>query len=564
MPATPDGLRAMLRPLVRRVPVLVDVRDAVRSPRRQARLAADLARTWRESRFIRDATFDGSRGRVLFPALTENAYEIKLQMMLALGLRLRGWQPTVLVGGRHLRWVRRYWRTHGVNSFVDLERFRLTPDERALCRRAAARLLRGPMSFQDVKAWAFQGSRLGPQILSTVSRQMMEGAPDPRDPEVAGQIERLLPATLERIVRAQKVMEEVSPALAVVIEANYATYGAIVDAAVAAGCDVIQVTQPWRDDALMCRRLTPDTRRQHPSSVAPTSLARLAERPWSDQEERELQAEFGARYGGAWFLQGRNQPGTRPFDRDGLVRHLRLATDRPIAAIFSHVLWDANLFYGDDLFEDYGDWFVQTVSAAAENSNVSWLVKIHPANVWKRAQAGMAGEYSEVRLLREAVGALPAHVRLVPPDSEISTLSLFQHADYGVTVRGTAGMEMACFGKPVLTAGTGRYSGLGFTIDAGSVGEYLENLAKLHTLPPLTDEQTIMAKRHAHAVFRLRHWPMHSFHAVFEPAAHPADPLAQNLRCAVASLADLRERGDLGKWARWAGESDEVDYIDGR
>jgi len=48
------------------------------------------------------------------------------------------------------------------------------------------------------------------------------------------------------------------------------------------------------------------------------------------------------------------------------------------------------------------------------------------------------------------------------PDTKISTLSLYRFADDGVTVRGTPGLEIACFGKPAFTAGTGTYAGLGF------------------------------------------------------------------------------------------------------
>jgi hypothetical protein len=49
--------------------------------------------------------------------------------------------------------------------------------------------------------------------------------------------------------------------------------------------------------------------------------------------------------------------------------------------VFSQVLWDANLFYGEDLFEDAGEWFVETVRVACANSAMNWLIKLHPANV---------------------------------------------------------------------------------------------------------------------------------------------------------------------------------------
>ena len=36
-------------------------------------------------------------------------------------------------------------------------------------------------------------------------------------------------------------------------------------------------------------------------------------------------------------------------------------------------------------------------------------------------------------------------------------IHLFKVIDYGITVRGTIGIELPCFGIPVITAGTGRY-----------------------------------------------------------------------------------------------------------
>ena len=54
-----------------------------------------------------------------------------------------------------------------------------------------------------------------------------------------------------------------------------------------------------------------------------------------------------------------------------------------------------------------------------------------------------------------------------------------------MTVRGTVGCELACYGIPVITAGNGRYSDEGFTIDPKSKEElykYIENLGKIEKL----------------------------------------------------------------------------------
>ena len=163
-------------------------------------------------------------------------------------------------------------------------------------------------------------------------------------------------------------------------------------------------------------------------------------------------------------------------------------------------------------------------------------------------------------LIDQAIGALPAHVTLIAADDDISTLSLFESIDYGVTVRGTSGMELVCFGKHCVTAGTGRYSGLGFTLDSTSREQYLQRLASLHKQPAMNDEETLRAKWHAYAAFALRPWPMLSAKAEFMYRDQGRDPMDHNLRLAVASLDELSRRGDLAAWGSWA-EGDTVDFV---
>ena len=151
------------------------------------------------------------------------------------------------------------------------------------------------------------------------------------------------------------------------------------------------------------------------------------------------------RYGGKWFLQARNQPGTREFSCVEIVSSLGLDNRLKTVVVFSHVLWDANLFFGEDLFKDNGDWFSETVKAAVAYQEVNWIIKMHPANAWKRQRAEVRTEYAETVLIRDAVGDLPGHVQLMLPDTDVSTRSLFKLADYAVTVRGTVSSEAPCF-----------------------------------------------------------------------------------------------------------------------
>lgn len=525
---------------------------------------ADWRRTARAAAFARDIGPGRPNGRnLLILALgDESVYQAKLYCMLAIELRRRGWRPIVIQDLRARAVARRYYSAFGIREVAYLEDFGPGEAERAACRAALDAFARSAWSVQSIKAWSFEGAWIGPQVLSTLSRRGFVGAPDPSHPEVRRDILAALPHVLQHVVRCRHAVAALRPDLAFTVEANYATFGPMVDACVTSDVPVIQITQPWKDDALMLKRLTRETRRHHPSSVSPQTFARLSQQPWTAGRERALADEFAARYGGKWFLQARNQPDVRRRSRAEIVAELGLDPGRKLAVVFSHILWDANLFYGEDLFEDYADWYVQTVKAACANDRVNWLIKMHPANLWKRAWERVETEYAETALVRDRIGPLPAHVRLVPPDSKISTLSLFEAADYGVTVRGTAGMELACFGVPVLTAGTGRYSGLGFTEDSSTTREYLDRLARIETLPRLDARRTELAKLHAYAVFRLRHWPMRSFRGEFAYPARGAHPLAQNLVPTVASLQEIDRNGDLRAFADWAERFDAVDYLE--
>lgn len=558
-------MRGALRRMVARVPFLkafaVLARRLWRERSFLPEIFADLRETRQEARFLRDFSAGGDGRRVLILAGDDDSiYCCKQFALVANGLRLRGWRPVVLFRNRGSWLGRKYFEAYGITEFVYLDDIGLTPAERAACRREADRYLVGDLSLQRIKAWRFDEAWLGPHMISTLSRLRFEGMPDFADPAIRELLSRILPESLEHVLRARKLVDRHAVRMALGIEVNYSVFGPIVDTCVGRGIDVVQLIQPWKDDALIFKRLTRQTRRDHPASVDRATLDRIVATDWTPEHERQIDQMFADRYGGKWFLQSRNQQNTRVFSRDELVQHLGLAPDRPIAAVFSHVLWDANLFYGDDLFEDYGDWFVQTVKAACANPNLNWLIKIHPANMWKRAYESIQQEFAEIALIARYVGSLPPHVRILPADTEIGTLALFQSIDYGVTVRGTTGMELPCFGKPCLTAGTGRYSGLGFTIDSESREEYLARLARLHLQPPMGASEVQRAKWHAYAAFVLRPWTMISAKSCFSYNAQGRSPFDHNLRLTVSSIQDIERNGDLPAWSQWA-QGTEVDFL---
>lgn len=494
----------------------------------------------------------------------DNIYETKLGLVLATALRLHGLRPIVSIPSNRAHRVRRYARAFGIDQIIARDQLALTAAEAAECDSAAQRFLAANIEFDSVKQWTFRNWAVGNHVLSTLIRTTFDGSPDL---ELGANRERLaaiLDDVLHNYVRAERMIDDLSPRYLLIDEANYSTNGPLVDVAVDRGIDVIQTIGIWREDALMSKRLTKANRRVDAKSVAPETLALVEREPWTSEQDRELDRDFAARYGRVWELGRQFQPGTEARAPDEIVRDLDLDPKLPTAVIFAHVLWDASLFFGVDLFESYSHWLVRSVGAAVDNPNVNWIVKAHPSNVFRAAHGDVSGESSEVTLIRDRFPQLPGHVHLLLPDTEISTLSLYEFADYGVTVRGTPGMEMACFGKPVFTAGTGTYAGLGFTYDSGSADEFLTRLCTIETHRHLPPEMTERARRYAHTLFTLRPWSTRSFALEFQFPEHGWHPLDRNVVLTASSIDEIRRNADLDAWADWVTTSSGPDYLPGK
>ncbi|MBI3392625.1 MAG: hypothetical protein HY039_05495 [Nitrospirae bacterium] len=174
----------------------------------------------------------------------------------------------------------------------------------------------------------------------------------------------------------------------------------------------------------------------------------------------------------------------------------------------------------------------------------------------KNARDGVVGEAGEVRIIRERIGRLPDHVRLIPAESDISTFSLFGLMDFCVTVRGTIGIEAAAFGIPVLTAGTGRYDRHGFTVDSDDRQAYLDRLGRVQDVPRLSEEQRTLAERYAYGIFVARPFPLST--VTYE---HKRDAKA-TLSCRIKAKTreDWMNAPDLNAFAEWV-QSGEEDFL---
>jgi len=466
------------------------------------------------------------------------------------GLELQGYKITVL--SQPTPFTRDAYMLMGVDSVKSFYSYCQSP-KMAL----AEGLMKGVVTFQDFISLSYKGISVGKYASSTIMRQTRQGTLDFNNPKHKEMAMISLSRSLSAAQGAYRLIDELNPAILVVVDRGYTPYGEMFDACVNKKIPVLTWNVAHRDNTIMLKRYNLANRYSHPASLSKDSWEAMQELNWTDERRNELYQELSSSYeSGEWYGEVGTQFEKKGFEKSEIINTYDLDPNKKTAVIFSHIFWDATFFWGEDLFRDYEDWFVQTVKEACKNKNINWLIKIHPANTVKDHRDGVISEPSEIIALREQIGELPEHVKVINADTPISTWSLFQAMDYCLTVRGTVGIEAAMLGKVVLTAGTGRYDCHGFTHDFTSSKEYLQCLQHIEDLEKSSPHMKELAERYAYGVFICRPLKLQILSLGFE-RDNKASMLVD---CNALTIDNLREAEDLNEISRWIA-SEKDDYL---
>lgn len=310
---------------------------------------------------------------------------------------------------------------------------------------------------------------------------------------------------------AKRMFDQHKPSALVLTDPGYTPYGEAQDVAISRSIPVFTFNSAYRPGELVLKRYSSENIGAHFLELSKNTWSNLCRISWLETKWHHLEQDFIESYtGGSWFAEVGTQFDVENQDRQELIETLPLHSEKKTVVIFAHIFWDATFFYGKDLFESYEEWLCETLLSAAKNDHVNWIIKVHPANVVKDHRDGASGEHGEMLAIKRTLGELPSHIKVLAADTSIGTLSLFSIMDYCVTVRGTIGIEAACRGIRVLTAGTGRYDGYGFTTDFDSRDEFLRAIECIEEVTPMTGGETELAQRYAYGVFKTRSIPLSS------------------------------------------------------
>jgi hypothetical protein len=356
---------------------------------------------------------------------------------------------------------------------------------------------------------------------------------------------------------AESIVQALAPRIALSVDPGYTPRGELFDICLAAGIDTITWNAAHKNNHLMLKRYSPANRDVHPASLSNETWRNMTSMDWTPADAALVRRELVDTYvSGEWYSEVGTQFHTSLREAGDVRRDLALDGSKKTAVIFPHIFWDGTFFWGTDLFGSYEEWFMETMTVACANRAVNWIVKVHPANQVKNVRDGVQAEASEMAAIRAIADTLPSHIRVIPPENRMNTLSLYGVMDYCVTVRGTVGIEAAAFGIPVLTAGTGRYDRLGFTVDSESKAQYLDRLAHIQELPPLSPVQRELAERFAYGLFLVRPLALRTVALEYQRDAKAS--LRTSLRMEAGD--DLAAAPDLRALAEWI-QSGREDFV---
>lgn len=310
--------------------------------------------------------------------------------------------------------------------------------------------------------------------------------------------------------------DKLNPEILVLLDRGYTPEAEIFHTSLIKNIKSVEVHLGHRSDFLAFKKYSLNNKNDHFNSLSKKTLRFLDKKKIKSLYKRKVFDELKFCYeSGKWFEEVGTQIEKKNVNKKIFIKKFNLDPNKKIAVLFSHIFWDGTFFYGEDLFIDYEDWFRETLKVMIKKKDVNWIIKVHPANVVKNKR-DIKINTSEVDILNSICKKKPKNIILVDSNDSISTFSYFNFIDYCLTVRGTVGIEAACFGIPVITAGTGRYDGNGFTIDHKSKKDYLSTIRNIDKIKKYSKQTTNKAILFAYTLFCKRVFSTQNIKFFFE------------------------------------------------
>ncbi len=418
---------------------------------------------------------------IVFVELATSLTTIKVNCLLATALKKKF--KIIVILNHYSPFYEYFYKKVGISNFIYLDQ---SLDKTK--NKKVSILLEKLKSTRNFLNFSFEQIRIGKFIASRILREEQTGNFDLKKIKNE-KITNYFFNSIAKIENFKKIINKLNIQFLIFNERGYTPSGEIFELALKNNIKCIQWFGSPIDKFHSLKCYDWSMRQHHPLKLSKSTLKILL----LADKKKEISTKIMSHLKDQYYSQkGFNRQNLQKnkiiLNKSQLKKKLKIFNNKKICCVFTHILDDATFFYGTSLFSSYESWLRHTLLEANKNEKINWIIKIHPANM-------LRSNFSlEEKLINEIFKKIPKNIRIVKPDSVINTFSFFQNIDFALTVRGTVGCELACYGVPVITAGTGRYSHQGFTVDPKSKKEFLNILSNLNSIKKLTSKQIKLAR----------------------------------------------------------------------
>jgi hypothetical protein len=328
----------------------------------------------------------------------------------------------------------------------------------------------------ELTRFEYEGWKLGEWLGSSVA-SFLRSDSHGMDPEVVAARRRYLISGLVALIGSRRWIETWRPDILMVISGRHIFWRAAREIAEARGIKV--VSREMFSESFDCHVYAVNSSCEDPK--LPHAWAQAREIPLTPEQEKVLDETLKGLPAYARQVEYDPVLEARP---SAIRTQLNLSSDRPLIVLFTNVSWDLFVAERDFAFDGQMKWIAATFDFIRRHPELDLVVRAHPAEIVAKFQT--RGRI--VQQIEERFGPVPSNVRLIGPESTISSDTLRSMASLNLVYCSSVGMEAVIAGQPVLICGNPYYARKGFTINVDSPSQYLslleEHAAGKPLIPP--------------------------------------------------------------------------------
>ena len=185
------------------------------------------------------------------------------------------------------------------------------------------------------------------------------------------------------------------------------------------------------------------------------------------------------------------------------IKNYNNLKETKFVSLFTNVVWDAQLFFDQNIFDDMLDWLFKTIQYFIDQNKIL-VVRAHPAEI----SGTLPSKQKISDEIKKKFGKLPNNIVFIAPENPISSYSIIEKSEFCIVYGSTIGTEIAAMGKNVLVGGEAWIKNKEISFDPKTKSEYFDLMSKLILNPKMDEKTHKRAKMYAYHFFFKRMIPV--------------------------------------------------------